>query len=170
MSILDETDFTRVSTEAAESFVDAYYTALNGSRNQIASFYVPVTQLPTGRALPYICYNGEVSSDAAAFQKTFEEEMPWTHYEAQCFDVHVMNPCMGPIESKSKKDHERNMSLVVLVSGYVRLHERKEGPIRGFSDSFVLVPNKEDAGGRQTGKMDHGRQWVIQTQNFRFVV
>ncbi|QIX00098.1 hypothetical protein AMS68_005615 [Peltaster fructicola] len=155
MSILDDTDFIRVSTHAAESLVDAYYTALNSARAQLESFYVPVTQLPTGRSLPYISYNGQVFSDPAAFKKSFEE-MPWTHYEAQSFDVHVMNPSMNAIESKSKKDHERNMSLVVQVSGYVRLHERKEGPLKGFSDSFVLVPNKEEAGGRQTGSSCEG--------------
>ena len=81
-----------------------------------------------------------------------------------------MNPSMVNITSKSKKDHERNVSLVVQVSGYVRYHERKDGPMRGFSDNFVLVPNTEQVGGRQTGKLDHGRKWVIQTQNFRIVV
>jgi NTF2-related export protein 1/2 len=42
--------------------------------------------------------------------------------------------------------------------------------MRGFADSMVLVPNKEEVGGKGTGKTEHGRKWVIQTQNFRFVV
>lgn len=50
------------------------------------------------------------------------------------------------------------------VSGYVRLFERKDGPMRGFADHLVLVANKD------LGKSGEGRQWVIQTQNFRFVV
>lgn len=170
MATLTETDLTRAATEAGEHFADAYYTALNGARNQLQSFYVPATTLPPARGLPHLSYNGEVLHDAAAFGQRFEAHMPWTHFEPQSTNVHVMNPSIGPVEGKTKRELERNISLLVQVSGYVRLYERKDGPMRGFSDSFVLVPDKEDAGGRQTGKMDHGRQWVIQTQNFRFVV
>lgn len=171
MATLTETDYTRVSTEAGEHFVDAYYSALNGNRTQITSFYLPPSPGPaTGRGLPHISYNGELFTDAATFQERFEKQMPWTHFEAQSVNVHVMNPSLTPQEGKSKRDAERNMSLVVQVSGYVRLQERKEGPMRGFSDSFVLVPNKEEVGGRGTGKQDHGRRWLIQSQNFRFVV
>lgn len=171
MATLTETDYTRVSTDAGEQFVDAYYTALNASRSQIKSFYVPSSSLANGRCLPHISYNGELLQDASVFQERFEKQMPWTHFEPQSVNVHVLNPSLTPLESKSsKRDAERNMSFVVQVSGYVRLQERKEGPMRGFSDSFVLVPNKEEVGGRGTGKQDVGRQWVIQSQNFRFVV
>lgn len=167
---LTEADLTRISSSAAEDFVDAYYTALNASRHHISSFYVPPSPLPNNRSLPHISYNGEPYSDAAAFQETFEKQMPWTHFEAQSVNVHVLNPCMVPLGEKAgKKDAERNMSLVVQVSGYVRLVERKEGPMRGFSDSFVLVPNKEEVGGRGT-KGGEGRKWLVQSQNFRFVV
>jgi NTF2-related export protein 1/2 len=169
MATLTETDYTRVSNDAAEHFTDAFYTALNGSRNQLASFYVPAIIQPSGRGLPHISYNGEVTNDAAAFADKFEKEMPWTHYEPQSLDVHVLNRALLPVEGKSKKELERNMSLTVQVSGYVRLYERKDGPMKGFSDSFVLVPNKEEVGGKGTAKSGHGRQWVIQTQNFRFV-
>ncbi|KAJ8611755.1 hypothetical protein MRB53_037762 [Persea americana] len=148
MSILTEVDFARLSTDASENFVDAYYNALNGTRKEISSFYVPATVLPSGRGLPHLSINGEVLNDAAKLQEVFENQMPWTHYEAQSVDVHVMNPSMVNITSKSKKDHERNVSLVVQVSGYVRYHERKDGPMRGFSDNFVLVPNTEQVGGR----------------------
>ena len=168
MATLTETDYTRVSTDAGEHFVDLYYTALNGSRNHIKSFYVPTST--AGRALPHISFNGELIQDASVFQERFEKQMPWTHFEPQSVNVHVMNPSMNPTDGKSKRDAERNMSLAVQVSGYVRLAERKEGPMRGFSDSFVLVPNKEEVGGRGTGKQDHGKKWLIQTQNFRFVV
>ncbi|KAM0690541.1 hypothetical protein Q7P36_009308 [Cladosporium allicinum] len=169
MATLTETDYTRVSNDAAEQFTDAFYTALNGSRNQLASFYVPAVIQPSGRGLPHISYNGEVTNDATAFATKFEKEMPWTHFEPQSLDVHVLNRTLLPVEGKSKKELERNMSLTVQVSGYVRLYERKDGPMKGFSDSFVLVPNKEEVGGKGTAKSGHGRQWVIQTQNFRFV-
>ena len=83
----------------------------------------------------------------------------------------MLNPSLTPLDPKaSKREMERNVSLTVQVSGYVRLGERKEGPMRGFSDSFVLVPNKEEVGGRGTGKQDQGRRWLVQSQNSRFVV
>ena len=170
MATLTDTDYTRVSTGAAEHFVDEYYTALNGSRHRIKDFYVPTSALASGRSLPHVSYNGELVGDATAFQERYEKQMPWTHFEAQSVDVHVMNPSLSVTEGMSKRDLERNMSLVVQVSGYVRLEERGSGPMRGFSDNFVLVPNKEEAGGRGTGKQDHGKRWLIQTQNFRFVV
>ena len=164
MATLTETDYTRVATETGESFIEQYYTALNGSRKQISSFYLPTTTLPSGRGLPHISFNGELVQDAAAFQETFEKQMPWTHFEAQSVNAHVLNPDLNPGDGKTKRDAERNMSLVVQVSGYVRLAERKEGPMRGFSESFVLVPNPD------TGKQDVGQKWLVQSQNFRFVV
>ncbi|KAK5113860.1 hypothetical protein LTR85_010393 [Meristemomyces frigidus] len=167
MATLTEVDYTRVSTDAAERFVDLYYTALNGSRSTISSFYLPTVTQENGRTLPHISYNGEHISDAASFQERWEKQMPYTHFEAQSVNVHVMNPCILPMEGKSKRDAERNMSLIVQVSGSVRLVERKEGPLRGFSDSFILVPNKEEVGGRGTGKQDHGKKWLIQSQTFR---
>ena len=164
MATLTETDYTRVATETGESFIEQYYTALNGSRKQISSFYLPTTTLPSGRGLPHISFNGELVQDAAAFQETFEKQMPWTHFEAQSVNAHVLNPDLNPGDGKTKRDAERNMSLVVQVSGYVRLAERKEGPMRGFSESFVLVPNPD------TGKQDVGQKCLVQSQNFRFVV
>lgn len=173
MAGLSETEATRLSTEAAEHFVDGYYTTLNGSRSRIANFYIPSTTLPSGRTLPHISYNGELVQDPNVFQERYEKQMPWTHFEPQSVNVHVLNPCLSPpIEGQrmTRREAEMNMSLTVMVSGYVRLVERKDGPMRGFSDNFVLVPNKEDVGGRGMGKQGHGMKWLIQSQNFRFVV
>jgi NTF2-related export protein 1/2 len=163
MAPLTETELVRISTAAAETFTDAYYTALSASRSTISSFYLPPSTPSTGRSLPHISYNGELLHDPAVFQTRYEKEMPWTHFEVQSVNVHVLNPTLAG-------QGERGMSMVVQVSGYVRLKERKEGPMRGFADSMVLVPNKEEVGGKGTGKTEHGRKWVIQTQNFRFVV
>ena len=171
MATLTETDLTRISTEASETFVEAFYTALNGSRNQIKSFYVNAQTTAPGRSLPHISYNGELLHDAGTFQDRFEKQMPWTHFEPQSIDVHVLNPSLGAVDAKaSKRDLERNLSLTVLVSGYVRLVERKDGPMRGFSDSFVLVPNKEEVTGKASGRQESGKRFLIQSQNFRFVV
>ncbi|KAF2769292.1 hypothetical protein EJ03DRAFT_98083 [Teratosphaeria nubilosa] len=165
MATLTDTDLTALSTSAAESFADAYYTALNSNRSAISSFYVPPTVLPNNRSLPHIAYNGEHITDPAAFQQKWENEMPYTFFDPQCLNVHVLNPCIAPLEPGAKKaDAEWNVSLSVQVSGSVRLVERKEGPMRGFSDSFILVPGgKEDKGKR-------GPRWVVQSQTFRFVV
>ncbi|EMC91478.1 hypothetical protein BAUCODRAFT_329773 [Baudoinia panamericana UAMH 10762] len=168
MATLTETDYARVSTDAAERFVDLYYSALDGSRSSIKTYYVPTIVQDNGRGLPSISYNGELLADSAAFQERWEKQMPWTHFEAQSVNVHVMNPTMMPGAGRSKKDAEHNMSLIVQVSGSVRLGERREGPLRGFSDSFVLVPNAELS--RAAGKGGHGRPWLIQSQTFRFVV
>ena len=172
MATLTETDYTRISTEASEHYVEAFYTALNGARNQIKYFYVPTTALSPDRSHPHISFNGELLQDAATFQERFEKQMPWTHFEPQSVNVHVLNPALSPVDANtaSRRELERNMSLTVQVSGYVRLAERKEGPMRGFCDSFVLVPNKEDAGVRGTGRQDLGKRFLIQSQNFRFVV
>lgn len=101
--------------------------------------------------------------------------MPFAYFEVQSLNAHVMNPSMAPLETegpnKAKpKDLENNMSFLVQVSGYVRLFERKDGPMRAFSDTLVLVPNKEEAGAKGKSKTGEGKSWLIQSQNFRFVV
>ncbi|KAK3670110.1 hypothetical protein LTR78_010050 [Recurvomyces mirabilis] len=158
MATLTETDYTKVSTEAAEHLVDTYFSALGGARGTISSFYVPTIVQENGRGLPSITYNGEMLTDATVFQKQWEDHMPRTHFQVQSLNTHVMNPALVPTDSKTKKDAERNMSLIVQVSGSVRLGEAREGPLRGFSDSLVLVPNTEQAGGRGTGKQDYGKR------------
>lgn len=173
MSILPDTEKTAISTDAAETFIDSYYTALNGARRTLTQFYVATSPGENGRSMPHISYNGELILDSADFQDKFDKQMPWTHFEPQSVNVMVMNPAMTALPENKKDDRkaaERNMSLLVQVSGYLRLEERKDGPMRGFSDSIVLVPATEEAAGKTTGKLDHGRKWLIRSQNFRFVV
>ena len=170
MATLSYADQARVSTAAGEEFADAFYTALNSARKQISSFYVPNSPPTDEHRFPHISYNGELTLDAGRFQERFEKEMPYTYFEPQSLNVHVLNTCIEPPEGKAKRELERNMSLAVQVSGYVRLVERREGPMRGFSDNFVLVPNKGETGGKGTGKQDEGRRYLIQSHNFRFVV
>ena len=154
-------------TKAAESFAESYYLALRASRATLASFYLPKAELPDGKTIPSIVLNGAVFDDGLAVQKIFIEEMPFTHYELQSVDCHVLNPNLKPLESGSKAEAERNMSLLVSVSGWVRLQEPIKGPTRGFSESFVLVPNEEYPKGKAP-KTDK-KSWLIQTQNFRYV-
>jgi NTF2-related export protein 1/2 len=167
---LSSTDKVKISTEAAEAFVDSYYTALNSARHTIASYYVPPNNV-SGRLMPYISYNGELIQDGKQLQDRYEDKsLPYMHFECQSLDAHVLNPCLDGVPAATRRDAERNMSLIVQVSGSVRLMERKDGPLRGISESFVLVPNKEEVGAKGTGKGDYGRKWLIQTQNFRIVV
>lgn len=165
MTTLSQTDLTKVATETSETFIDSYYTALSteSARNTIATFYIPpVAGTTPSRNLPIINYNGDVCNDPQLFQKKYAE-MPYTFYEVQSLNSQIINPSLDPEVAKNgrKRELERNVSIGVQVSGHVRLNERKEGEIRGFSEEFVLVPNKE------AGK---GRSWLIQMQNFRFVV
>lgn len=170
MAALTDTDLTQLSTEAAETFADNYYAVLNNGRAQIHSFYVPKQEPAKGRAVPYISYNGAVLNDAAELEARFIKDMPYTFYEPQMVNVHVMSPSITGGEAKTKREAERNVSLTVQVSGTVRLLERKDGPKRGFSESFVLVPNTEETAGKGAAKQEAGRKWLIHSQNFRFVV
>jgi len=147
---------------------------LNNARHTIQSFYVPEQTIPSGRTLPVITYNGTQSSNPAYFQSTFQSQMPFTYFDVQSLNAHVINPSVAQLDSQkgqpTKKDLEQNVSVMVQVSGSVRLVERKEGPLRAFSDTFVLLPNKEDVGAKGKAKSGEGRSWLIQSQNFRFVV
>ncbi|KAI4720016.1 hypothetical protein E4T48_03635 [Aureobasidium sp. EXF-10727] len=168
---LGEDTLTRVSANAAETFTDAYYVALTSARGSLADYYVPKTVLPTGKLLPQISYNGTVISDPDDFSTTYTTQMPYTFFEVQSINAHVLNQALAPLDKTAKpKEQEANMSILVHVSGYVRLVERKEGPMRAFSDSLVLVPNKEEAGAKGKAKTGEGKSWLIQNQNFRFVV
>jgi NTF2-related export protein 1/2 len=156
---------------AAESFTDAYYVALTSTRGSLPEYYVPKTVLPSGKLLPQISYNGTVVSDPDDFANTYTTQMPFAFFEVQSVNAHVLNPALAPLDNTAKpKEQEANMSILVQVSGYVRLIERKEGPMRAFSDTLVLVPNKEEAGAKGKGKTGEGKSWLIQNQNFRFVV
>ena len=159
---------------AAENFVDAYYTALQSSRHTISSYYCPHEVQTDGKVVPVIIWNGNLLPDVASFQKMFENDMPYTHYDVQSLDCHVLNPtslAADKVQGGSgaeDKDIERRMSIVVAVSGSVRLEEPQKGPLRGFSETFVLVPNPEKAVGK--GPKAEKKGWLVQNQNFRYTV
>lgn len=103
-------------------------------------------------------------------------QMPPTHYEVQSYDCQVINsnyitpgvepPLAQPKGRGGAASVAKTMSILVLVSGYVRFGEERTKESwdlagnRGFSETFVLVPNP----GREQ------RQFLIQSQNFRLVV
>jgi NTF2-related export protein 1/2 len=96
----------------------------------------------------------------------FQTKVQQAHYEPQSFNCHVLNPNynIGASDINIGPDASgRKMSLLIIVSGYVRYGEVRSTEIRGFSENFVLVPNF------QTGIGRPGRNWSILSQNFRIV-
>ncbi|KAF2090487.1 nuclear transport factor 2 domain-containing protein [Saccharata proteae CBS 121410] len=157
--------------EAAETLSDTYYPALQNARHTLHTFYLPHTTLPDGKIVPSIVWNGNVFDDPIKFQKMFEAEMPYTFYDVQSLDVQVLNPRLGLPHGAEDNEEQRkkwkdvdNVSLLVMVSGFMRLEERRDGPTKMFSETFVLVPNPERGGKKDV------RKWLIQTQNLRYVV
>ncbi|KAE8147687.1 hypothetical protein BDV25DRAFT_29031 [Aspergillus avenaceus] len=152
---------TKVSTDAAMEFVQSFYPALQSDRAAIASFYNQTTSR--------ILFNGNTVADGKAVQDIFVNQMPPAHYEVQSFDCQIINqayPTPTPTGLKLPNDATlKDKSILVLVSGYVRFGESRDLPQRGFSETFVLVPNPSDG---PRGK--RRREWLIETQTFRLVV
>lgn len=147
---------------AATEFVQSFYPSLQNNRAAIASFY----NQPTSTIL----FNGNAVTDGNAVQDIFMNQMPPTYYEVQSFDCQIINLAYPtPTTTGIKLPNEKtikDMSILVIISGYVRFGEPRDLPQRGFSETFVLVPNPSGDGGK--GK--RRREWLIQTQNFRLVV
>ncbi|KIW03282.1 hypothetical protein, variant 2 [Verruconis gallopava] len=161
-------DFTKASTEATTSFVDAYYTALSSARDSINSYYAPAQATADGSTIPDILWNGTSFADGDAVQKLFVDEMPaHVFFDVHAVDCQILNPKYST-DPKMKPD--KNFSMLVTTSGHLRLEDRKTGPLKDFSETFVLVPNVEKAltgGGK--GAASRKRDWLIQLQNFRYV-
>ncbi|OJJ44645.1 hypothetical protein ASPZODRAFT_144606 [Penicilliopsis zonata CBS 506.65] len=162
MAVPSEDTLTKVSTGAATEFVQSFYPALQSNRATISSFYNP--------AISTILFNGNPVADGSAVQEIFVNQMPPAHYEVQSFDCQVINrnfptpTAAGGVKPLSQAT-VKDMSILVVVSGYVRFGESKDMPQRGFSETFVLVPNPAEG---QKGKRQ--KDWLIQSQNFRLVV
>ena len=122
---------------------------------------------PDGKVLPAIVYNGNVISDAPAMQKLHQEQMPHTYYEVQSYDCHVLNPEYTENGAQvTTSGSGKNMSILVIVSGYVKYGESRSSDPRGFSETFVLVPN---VAARSNSRGKRQREWVIQSATFRQV-
>ena len=127
------------------------------------------TAMPDGKPLPAITYNGNVIPSAAGMQKMFQDQIPATRYEVQSFDCQVINPNYIAADSEGVVSTAgKNMTILVTVSGYVKYGASRDVPTRGFSESFVLVPNHDAAKAKDQGK--NSKDWLIQSQTFRLVV
>ncbi|KAL1958724.1 hypothetical protein VTO42DRAFT_3843 [Malbranchea cinnamomea] len=175
MASVGQDTLIKVSTEAATEFVESFYRALETNRQTLASFYSPM--------VTSILFNGNIVADGAAVQDIFANQMPRARYEVQSYDCQIINsdyhapgtapqaPTTGRHGSGAAAQAAKKMSLLVLVSGSVRFGDDKEARDlageRGFSETFVLVPNPQyESGPKGRGK----KQFLIQSQNFRLVV
>lgn len=153
----------------AETHVQRYYKALESSRPSIASYFMPETVMPDGKPLPSIVFNGTVQSSADALQKMFEDEMPPAQYDIQSYDCQVLNPNYAAIGTKATSgSNGRNMTVLMVISGTVKLGNQKESETKGFSDTFVLVPNPEAAAAK--ARKSPVKEWLVQSQTFRLIV
>ncbi|KAK2789914.1 hypothetical protein FQN53_000967 [Emmonsiellopsis sp. PD_33] len=166
MAQVSDDTLAKISTDAATEFVQSFYPALQSSRATIASFYAPTTSK--------ILFNGNIVADGASVQEIFTKQMPPARYEVQSYDCQIINlnyPGLASSSRPSSTALAKNMSLLVTVSGYVAFGETREPrelSNRGFSETFVLVPNPQaEAGGPKARGRKH---WLIQSQNFRLVV
>lgn len=97
-----------------------------------------------------------------AAQEIFKNELGEVHFEIQSYDCQIVNrafPTAKPASQMTAKD----MSVLVLVSGNVRYGDR-DRPQRGFSETFILVPNVS------ADRTNARKEWLINSQNFRLVV
>jgi NTF2-related export protein 1/2 len=131
--------------------------ALQSSRHSIKTYYAN-----KDGSSPSISWNGNPVPDAETMQQTFEK-MPSLWYEIQTIDCQVINPKTFPDLS-----NDRNFSMVVNVSGYMRVEDKELGPMHEFSETFLLVPNRDKM--VQRGARQGMRSWLIQSQVFRYLV
>jgi NTF2-related export protein 1/2 len=97
----------------------------------------------------------------------FQDDMPkMVFFDVHAVDAQVLNPKWDP---DAKVKAEKNISIMVIVNGHIRLEDRKTGPLKEFSETFVLVPNIEKMVSGK-GAAAEKRNWLIQVQNFRYVV
>lgn len=152
--------------KAAQLHVDAFYPALDSARKTITSFYYPSTELPDGKHVPSIIYNGNPFFDGQGMENVFQQMLP-THHEIQSFDCQVVNDRhFLDGQAGETLPRSKNISILVVVSGSIKIGEPKHSEVKGFSESFVLVPNLE-AFRKKPSRQE--KQFLITSQSFRYV-
>lgn len=123
--------------------------------------------MPDGKPLPAIVFNGNIIPNPATMQSMFQEQMPKAEYVPGDYDCHVLNPNYI-VEGVQTASHTsgKNMTILLTVSGSVKYGEARSVEPRGFSETFVLIPNPSAAA---SGRSRHVREWLIQSQSFRLV-
>lgn len=62
--------------------------------------------MPDGTKVPNIGWNGNDYDDGPAFQTMWENEMPYTYFDVQNLDCHVINP--NYLTESGKKENKEN--------------------------------------------------------------
>lgn len=130
---------------------------------------MPETSLPDGGSIPSITINGAVIANPVELQSLLEATAPNANYEVQAFDAHVVNPnYIAEGTTCTISETGKNMAVLINVNGYVKYGAEHGSTPRGFSESFILVPNKEFE--KLKNKKANIREWLIMSQTFRIVV
>ncbi|KAK5993861.1 hypothetical protein PT974_07298 [Cladobotryum mycophilum] len=167
MPLPDADTEVRASSEAAETFVNLYYQAIN-NRSKLDPFYVNSSSRYSISA--DISINGSVVPTPEEYSKLLETQGKDVDYEIESFDAHVMSPSFqfGAPEKVYDNDRiEKNggrMSIVVTAMGKVRFGKGRDAPQKMFNETFVLVPNWEAMNKNPPRGL---RRWLIMSQNFR---
>ncbi|KAI1486731.1 hypothetical protein F5X96DRAFT_653791 [Biscogniauxia mediterranea] len=161
----------KIASDAAQSFVDQYYDALN-KQAPLSQYYSSASPLLVAAgAVPDLSINGLVVSTPAAYeallksQSQSQSQRP-PRYEVGSWDAQPVNPdyrlgCPEDLLAKPER-----VSFAVQVSGTVRYGGggSEEPEERAFSEAWLLVPHWE-AWGRNAAR--GSRRWVVVSQNFR---
>lgn len=130
---------------------------------------MPETTLPDGSSIPSITINGTVIANPEELQSFLENTASNAYYEVQSFDAHVVNPnYIAEGASGTMGETGKNMVILINASGYVKYGTEHSSAPRGFSESFILAPNKEFE--KLKNKKANIREWLIMSQTFRIVV
>lgn len=152
--------------EAAEHFVESYYSAVNSARHAIHAYYVPQTTLGDGTSLPVILLNGTEVADGSSVQRMFQQRYPTSSFEIDAVDCHILNH-QYPAQNGTSRNDNQPMSLLVLVNGVFKQGSGREQVEQEFSETLVLVPNPDAPPRGQGGR--HRKDHLIQSQTFRVV-
>ncbi|RYO78696.1 hypothetical protein DL763_009540 [Monosporascus cannonballus] len=178
----------RVASEAAQSFVEHYYEALN-RRHNLAPFYASTSgRLTAAGVKPDISINGNLCETVAEYEGLLNKQGSPVHctYEIHSFDAHAINPHytaglhpsssssssadpagsgMNRAERKAVEAGDR-VSVAVQVSGTARYGKAggEATTEHAFTEAWLLVPHWE-AWARNAPR--GLRRWVAVSQNFR---
>lgn len=177
----------KVSSEAAQSFVEWYYNDINDHRS-LASFYVNASSKYTNAGITAdITINGAVLASPAEYEALLDEQRGAApnkangtdhgsrtsalkvRYEVDGFDTQVINndyglACPEHILSRGPDKSGGRISMVVGVQGVVHLGAAPDTQHKRFHEVFVLVPNW-DARGRNPPR--NAKRFLISSQNYR---
>ncbi|OAQ64940.1 nuclear transport factor 2, Eukaryote [Pochonia chlamydosporia 170] len=167
MPLPDSDTEVRASSEAAETFINHYYQAIN-NRSTLLPFYINSSSRYSIAA--DISINGSVVATPADYSTLLEAQGQGVRYEIESLDAHVINPSSqygAPDNIHDNNKVEKNggrMSIVVTTMGRVQFGKGREAPQKMFNETFVLVPNW-DAMARNPPRGI--KRWLIMSQNFR---